>query len=85
MTSNSIHIAPVKEAIEGHVLAFAARQTNDNNNEPFHMKDLTDFVLRRTDGKVAPDSPGRILRQMKRNGEIDYVLRSRSASLYQFN
>lgn len=48
----------------------------------FHMKDLTDFVLGNM--MVAPDTPGRIMRDMKKRGKVNYVLISRSQSLYRF-
>lgn len=50
---------------------------------PFHMKDLTDFVI--SNMMVAPDTPGRILRDMKKKGKVNYSLLSRAKSLYQFN
>jgi hypothetical protein len=35
-------------------------------------------------GKIAPDSPNRILRQLKRQRQINYHVVNRSQSLYEF-
>lgn len=50
----------------------------------FRMSDLTQFVTSRFGGYVAPDSPGRIMRLLKQDGEINYTLISRSGSLYRW-
>lgn len=47
------------------------------------MQDLTEFVSSRVNGFVAPDSPGRILRLLRQSGRINYVVISRSKSLYR--
>ena len=36
------------------------------------------------DVRIAPDSPGRILRELRLNGRLDYVVLNRRQSLYQF-
>ncbi len=48
----------------------------------FRMEDLLSHV-RRDVGVIAPDSPSRILRQLRSKGQIDYVVVDRAASLYQ--
>lgn len=47
----------------------------------FHMSELTEFVRRRT--PIAPDSAGRILRDMRQAGEINYRVIDRRRSLYR--
>lgn len=49
----------------------------------FHVEDLRRYVLQRVPA-IAPDSPGRILRELRLNGLVDYVVINRRASLYQF-
>ncbi len=48
----------------------------------FHADDLRDYV--RTHLPAAPASPDRILRAMRQDGEIDYVVLNRKASHYRF-
>jgi hypothetical protein len=45
------------------------------------MVELTSFVARHV--SIAPDSAGRILRHLKKQGRIGYDLVSRSKSLYR--
>jgi hypothetical protein len=47
----------------------------------FHAQELRDFVATRT--SVAPASPDRILRDMRRCGQIDYEVVNRRDSLYR--
>jgi hypothetical protein len=49
----------------------------------FHVEELRSFVLDKIPG-IAPDSPGRILRAMRLEGLLDYVVLNRRASLYRF-
>jgi hypothetical protein len=51
--------------------------------KPFTMTQLTTFVLRHAP-EVAPDSPGRILRDMRQRKMLDYELISRRHSRYRF-
>lgn len=48
----------------------------------FHADELREWVRLKV-GQVAPDSPGRILRQLRQRGEISYELVSRSGSEYR--
>lgn len=47
----------------------------------FHMAELVAYVQSRSD--ASPDSPSRILRELRRQGVIDYRVISRSRSLYE--
>ncbi len=49
----------------------------------FFMEELRVYVDRKLAGCIAPDSPGRILRQLRKQGELNYVVLFRSQSLYQ--
>lgn len=51
--------------------------------EAFHAEDLRTFVRDRAP-EIAPDSPGRILREMRLKGHLDYAVINRRSSLYQF-
>ena len=52
-------------------------------NSTFHVEELRRYVLDRFP-TIAPDSPGRILRQMRQIGALDYIVINRRQSLYQF-
>lgn len=47
----------------------------------FHMEDLTTYVS--ADVQVAPDSPGRILRMLRKTGRVGYRVVNRRESLYE--
>lgn len=47
----------------------------------FHMSELTEYVRART--PIAPDSAGRVLRDMRQAKEINYRVVDRRQSLYQ--
>lgn len=49
----------------------------------FHAEELRCYVLTRLPS-VAPSSPDRILRELRLNGVLDYVVVNRRQSLYQF-
>jgi len=68
----------VRRVIHGSIRSFLC---NVGTHGRFRMRDLTEFVTEACG--TAPDSPGRILRQMKQRGEIDYSC-ERSQSLYTF-
>jgi hypothetical protein len=46
----------------------------------FRMRELHDYILEKT--MIAPASPDRILRQLRLDGECDYTVVDRRASLY---
>lgn len=50
----------------------------------FHMAYLTKAVMSKCAFPVAPDSPGRIMRMMKKQGLLNYTLISRPGSLYRW-
>ena len=69
------HLERVGERISGAVLEFCAVRKR------FQMAELSDWVRERTG--VAPDSPGRILRQLRSVGKLNYRVVDRRASLYE--
>ncbi len=63
------------------VLAFC-REIVRQGRPRFSMRELTAYV-RRCVGEIAPDSPGRILRELRGTGALQYTLISRRESLYR--
>lgn len=68
----------VKLAISATIRAFLMERGEGNQ---FSMLELTEYVRARHPS--APDSAGRILRDMNQRGEVRYELVSRSKSLYR--
>lgn len=69
----------VNDKIIKHVMLFSNRSLLSGGK--FHMSDLTAYVSKHVE--IAPDSPGRILRMLKKNGVLDYEVTNRSASEYR--
>jgi hypothetical protein len=61
------------------ILTFAI----EHAGRQFHAEDLRRYVLRIAP-ETAPDSPGRILRELRLERRLDYVVLNRRQSLYQF-
>jgi hypothetical protein len=59
------------------IMAYA----RDHVGRAFHAEDLRQYVLELAP-EIAPDSPGRILRELRLNGQLDYVVINRRQSLY---
>ena len=74
VTSDQQERERVRSRIEALIRAFC------RENDTFHMDQLTFYVQARM--KVAPDSPGRILRLLRQNG-LPVELVSRRGSLYR--
>ncbi len=68
----------VRSRIGSLVMRFCQRQLG-----PFHMEQLLGYVESHVDGRVAPDSPGRILRLLQEKGELGYRVVDRTRSLYE--
>lgn len=71
-------IGRVKSRIADLVEAFV---NEVGAGHPFRMAALLAWIAERA--QVAPDSPGRILRLLKREGRINYRIVNRSQSLYE--
>ena len=82
MTSDPQERARVRSRIGSLIMEFFFLARNIGNT-PFHMEDLRRFVEEGLDGKIAPDSPGRILRQLRQQGLLNYTVVSRRQSLYR--
>ena len=83
MTTDHQERARVRSRIGSLILEFCRRQVGI-----FHMEDLRKFVECEANrepflGHIAPDSPGRILRQLRQEGYMGYVVISRAESLYK--
>ena len=52
-------------------------------HDVFRMEDLKRFVENRVKGRIAPASTDRILRQLRQQGFLDYIVVSRRQSLYR--
>jgi hypothetical protein len=50
--------------------------------QEFHVEDVRQHVLKRV--VVAPNSPYRILYELRREGRLDYKVLNRRQSLYRF-
>ena len=72
------HLARVRSRIASAILAFLELR---GVGATFHMQELTDYVA--DAAQTAPDSPGRILRALRREGLCDYKVENRRASLYR--
>lgn len=70
----------VNQNIGGIVAAFCRERLRTGAAE-FHMADLTKYVNARS--TIAPDSAGRILRDLRRRRVLSYEVVSRAQSLYR--
>jgi hypothetical protein len=66
----------VASKLSGPILAFCRL------HEDFHMEDLREY-LRGQSIDFAPDSPSRILRQLRLQGAVDYEVTNRRQSAYR--
>lgn len=64
--------------IAPYVLAFCKAK---GDGAKFHMSELTAYVRARAG--IAPDSPGRILRDLRQKKQINYRVINRAESLYE--
>jgi hypothetical protein len=78
-SSGEENLGRVAERISGAVEEFCGLRKRFR--QQFHMAELCDFVRDRTG--VAPDSPGRILRQLRSLGKLNYRVVDRRSSLYE--
>lgn len=74
------NLARVSGNIAGIVRDFC-RERLDEGRAQFHMQDLTAYVNARS--TIAPDSAGRVLRDLRRHKVIDYTVVNRAQSLYK--
>jgi len=79
MTEQTENIIRVRDSIAPHIIQFI----REHNGKEFHGADLQQYVASHVNGFVAPGSPDRILRDLRKRGIVDYELVSRSQSLYR--
>ena len=79
MSTQAEELARVYKQIAGSIRRFAEAHPQST----FHVEELRQYVLDEYP-TIAPDSPGRILRQMRQDGVLNYVVINRRQSLYQF-
>jgi len=79
MSNNDEEFERVHEKIKAAIMDFH----EIHRGAQFHVEQLRRFVLQQIPA-IAPDSPGRILRALRQEGRLDYVILNRRASLYQF-
>lgn len=80
MTEQRQNLRRVADAIGASVVAFVEQRLASGQPE-FSMEMLRAFVVAR--GASAPDSAGRILRDLKQRGRVNYVVVDRSKSRYR--
>lgn len=77
MNSDHQERARVRSRIGSLIMEFCSP------NRIFHMDDLARWVKCWEGNHIAPDSPGRILRQLRQQKLLNYTVVSRSKSLYR--
>jgi len=73
------HLSRVSSRIAGHIISFFIDR---GRGAEFHNAELVAYI-RAAGFEVAPDSPGRIMRDLRSAGTIDYVVVNRRQSLYR--
>ena len=77
MTDHKSNLKRVSESIAPLIVSFI----DERLGQEFHGEELLKYVSDRV--PVAPDSPGRILRELRRKNTINYKVESRSQSRYR--
>ncbi len=72
------HLRRVSSALATPILAFCAARLA-SGDATFHMADLVQAV----GASASPDSPSRILRDLRQKGAVNYEVVSRRESLYR--
>jgi hypothetical protein len=74
---------PERGRVYGKIAPLIMQFYRDHSGQRFHVEQLRRYV-ESTTPDIAPDSPGRILRELRLEGKLNYVVLDRRASLYQF-
>ena len=69
--------------VYGKIAPLIMAYYNENTGRAFHAEDLRRYVLQHAP-EIAPGSPDRILRLLRQEGRLYYVVIDRGNSLYQF-
>ena len=81
MSEQDDNLERVKSKIGKAIIAFITHVYATRTDRRFHMNELATHVS--TETHTAPASPDRILRELRRDGLVDYVVVSRKNSLYE--
>lgn len=77
--SQTTELNRVSNNIRGHILTFLKIRLA--TVQPFFcMQDLHEYI--RKNARIAPASPDRVLRQLRKDGKVEYRVISRAASKY---
>jgi DNA-binding PadR family transcriptional regulator len=79
MSEQTENLGRVRDSIAPHIIRFIRERAG----REFHGADLQQYVASQVNGFIAPGSPDRILRDLRKRGVVDYELLSRSRSLYR--
>jgi hypothetical protein len=79
--SNVEHLYRVTDRIAPHIIQFWEDKL-DSDDPEFHMDELLNHVDRNVIA-VAPDSPGRIMRDLRQHRLVNYEVVNRRQSLYR--
>jgi hypothetical protein len=77
-----MHDSPHLQRVSDRIAPAVVRFCRGRVGRTFHSIDLLHYV-RILDPTVAPDSPSRILRELRQRGTVDYQLVDRRASQYR--
>jgi hypothetical protein len=81
---NEYNDAPEERArVFGRIAPIVMAFYRERVGRLFSAEQLRRYVLER-EPTTAPDSPGRILRELRLRGRLDYAVINRRKSLYQF-
>jgi hypothetical protein len=72
-----------RDRVYGKIAPLVMAFYRENTGKAFHADDLLEYVLEH-EPYTAPDSPGRILRQLRIERKLDYNVINRPESLYLF-
>lgn len=78
--SQAKNLQRVDARIAHAVVAFWQQRVASTQQE-FHMDDVTEYV--RLQHQIAPDSAGRVMRDLRQRGKINYEVVSRRDSRYR--
>lgn len=72
-----------RDRVYGRIAPIILTFYREHAGEMFRMEQLRRYVISRAP-EIAPDSPSRILRELRLDNRINYVVLNRRQSLYQF-
>lgn len=77
MNEQTVQINRVRDQIAKHIVTFI----DDHLGQEFFVDELRRYVAGKV--PVAPASPDRVLRDLRARGTVNYIVISRSKSLYR--